>query len=139
MVDHLEWVIKEYWKEGWYGTGFYAIETGGDGNMLHAHCMFRIDNSPKGMKSVTGVPGVKKSRGHLGKGNHKNQLQKYWNKVKAYQGALKGARSIQLIRCNNNAMVLDKQDYLVEEKKPQGHTNVDLKGIKGINQRFELG
>lgn len=134
MVDHLEWCIKEYYAEGWYGEGYYTIESGGEGNMLHAHCMFRMDTSPKGYKSLVGTG---KNRGHLGKGNHYQQLKKYWDKHQGFQGQLKGKYSIQLIRCLSNEMVRDKLSYLIEADKPKGHTNLDVKGIKGINVRKE--
>lgn len=138
MVDHLKWVIEEYYEEGWYGEGHYTIESGGDGDLCHAHCMFRMDTSPKGYKSLVGVKGTK-NRGHLGRNNHYQQLNKYWNKAKGFQGLIKGKYSVQLIRCLDRQMVLDKLDYLEEAKKPKGHTNLDVKGIKGINCKIDLG
>lgn len=134
MVDHLKWVIEEYYAEGWYGEGHYTIESGGDGDLCHAHCMFRMDTSPKSYKSLA----VGKSS-HLGKGNHYQQLKKYWDKAKGFQGSLKGKYSVQLIRCLDRQMVLDKLDYLEEAKKPKGHTNFDVKGLKGLNTKIDLG
>lgn len=130
MIDHLTHVIEQYYQEGWYGSGFYTIESGGDGDLCHAHCMFRMDNSPKSYKSVAS---------HLKKGNHFQQLKKYWDKAKGFQGLLKGRYSVQLVRCLDRQMALDKLDYLIESKKPQGHQNQILKGFKGLNSRIELG
>lgn len=122
-------IIGYYLAEGWYSEGCYAIESGGEGDMLHAHLVLRYDNSPKGFKST---------KSHLAKGNHSQQLNKWWNKeFKGDQGLIKGKYAIQKIFLNSNEMILDKIAYCEESQKPEGHKNVDLKGIKGINTKIE--
>ena len=124
-VDTFTKVIGSYLMEGWYSEGSYVIETGGEGDMLHAHLVLRYDNSPKGFKST---------KSHLAKGNHSQQLNKWWNKLfdpkgsKGYQGLIKGKYAVQKIFLNANEMILDKLAYLEESKKPEGHKNIDLKG-----------
>lgn len=128
MCNHLKHCIEQYYGENWYSEGKYVLETGGEGNFLHAHCMFRWDNSPRG----------KQVQGHLKRHNHAQQIIKYFNKVKGFQGLVKGKYAIQLTRCNSREMVLDKLDYLIEAKKPEGHKNLDVKGIKGLNTKIDL-
>lgn len=128
-VDTFTKSIGYYLAEGWYSEGSYVIESGGEGDMLHAHLVLRYDNSPKGFKST---------KSHLAKGNHSQQLCKYWNKeFKGDQGLIKGKYAIQKIFLNSNEMILDKLAYCEESKKPEGHKNIDLKGIKGINTKIE--
>lgn len=130
-VDTFTKVIGSYLMEGWYSEGGYVIESGGEGDMLHAHLVLRYDNSPKGFKST---------KSHLAKGNHSQQLNKWWNKIfKGDQGLIKGKYAVQKIFLNSNEMILDKMAYLEESKKPEGHKNIDLKGIKGINTKIEVG
>lgn len=128
-VDTLDGVIKQYLSEGWYSSGAYVLESGGEGNMLHAHLVLRYDDSPKSIKSA---------KSHLAKGNHSQQLNKYWNKdFKGDQGLIKGKYAIQKIFLNANEMILDKLAYLEESKKPDGHQNLEVKGIKGLNTKKE--
>ena len=99
--------------------------------MLHAHLVLRYDNSPKTMKS---------SKSHLCRGNHSQQLNKWWNKeFKGDQGLIKGKFAIQKIFLNSNEMILDKLAYLDESKKPEGHKNIEIKGIKGLNTKIDVG
>lgn len=130
-VDKFRNVINNYLSEGWYSSGAYVIESGGEGNMLHSHLVLRYDNSPKTFLSA---------KSHLTHGNHSQQLNKWWNKeFKGDQGLIKGKFALQKIFLNSNEMILDKLAYLEESKKPVGHKNMEIKGIQGLNTKIEWG
>lgn len=120
-----------------YSRWKYCLESGGEGNFLHAHIVAEIN--PKVAKSV---------KTHINKGNHTREIMKQWDNVlkdlnldynsfrsgkeKGIEGLLKGKYSIQRILINNEDMFKDKINYLYEDKKPEGHKNkYDLKWIRG--------
>lgn len=103
----------------------YCIECGSEGNFLHAHIVAEIN--PKLLKGMIT---------HINKGNHTQQLKKYWDKnfgldkngQGCFKGALKGKFSVQRIMIKNEIILKDKLKYLKEENKQAGHTNLkDLK------------
>lgn len=106
-----------------------VIECGGDGDFVHAHVVAHVN--PAIEKSVIGG---KKS--HIGKGNHKYELQKAIKSVghdhnfeKGIEGVLKGNFAVQRIILRNQELVSDKHNYLKEELKPDGHKNAVVKGF----------
>ena len=103
-----------------YSKYKYVLECGSDGNHLHAHAVAEIK---KGME--------KSVQTHINKGNHSIEIRKLWDKEmpKGKQGLLKGKYSIQRIMLRNENLVKDKLDYLIEEKKPEGHKNKEDLGI----------
>lgn len=105
-------IIEAYMLEGQrYDYYSFVIENGADGDHVHAHIVAHIN--PKLEKSVNT---------HLAKGNHTQQLVKCAKKVKGMEGTIKGV-SVQKIFLRTEEMVSDKLDYLVEERKPDGHKN----------------
>lgn len=114
-------VIETYLKaSNRYSKYRYVIECGSDGNHLHTHIVAEIN---KGMERSVQT--------HINKGNHSIELRKIWDKEmpKGKQGLLKGKYSIQRIMLRNEELVKDKLDYLIEEKKPEGHKNSRNLGI----------
>lgn len=114
-------VIETYLKaSNRYSKYRYVIECGSDGNHLHAHIVAEIN---KGME--------KSVQTHINKGNHSIEIRKIWDKEmpKGKQGLLKGKYSIQRIMLRNEELVKDKLEYLIEEKKPEGHKNKEDLGI----------
>ena len=127
MIKNFCKVIDSYLNESFqqkkrYTKFKYCLECGSDGNFLHAHIVAEIN--PKIDKSV---------KSHINKGNHKQQLNKYWNKVfKGHQGLLKGKFAIQRNLINTEEILKDKLDYLLEENKEEGHQNLrDLNVVIG--------
>lgn len=104
-----------------YSKYRYCMESGGEGNFLHAHVVAEIN--PDLHKSVIT---------HINKGNHKYELIKAWKKLKGDEGLLKGKFAIQRILINNENMRDDKLAYLEEKNKPDGHQNAyDLNIVLG--------
>lgn len=107
-----------------YSKWKFVIESGGDGDFLHAHIVAQIN--PQIEKSVLT---------HLNKGNHKIELMKFWDKnfkssptylsgiKKGSEGVLKGKFAVQRILIRKEEILKDKLDYLIEENKPEGHKN----------------
>ena len=130
MIELLKGTIDSYMKESnRYNYWSYVIECGSEGDHIHAHIVAHI--TPDLLKSVLDGKGS-----HINKGNHVPQLKKCWKKqlklkssclrpknLKGYEGALGGKYSIQRIVLRDPILVSDKLDYLIEEKKPDGHKN----------------
>lgn len=117
MTERFQEVIDKYLKaSNRYSKYKYVLECGGDGDHLHAHIVAEIR---EGMyKSVMT---------HINKGNHAVELRKIWDKAmpKGKQGLIKGKHSVQRIILRNELLRNDKLDYLIEEKKPEGHKNAE--------------
>jgi hypothetical protein len=114
-------ILETYLKaSNRYSKYKYVLECGSDGNHLHAHAVAEIN---KGME--------KSVQTHINKGNHAIEIRKIWDKEmpKGKQGYLKGKYSIQRIMLRNEDLVKDKLNYLIEEKKPEGHKNKEDLGI----------
>lgn len=114
-------ILDKYLKaSNRYSKYKYVLECGGDGDHLHAHAVAEIN---KGME--------KSVQTHINKGNHAIEIRKIWDKEmpKGKQGLLKGKYSIQRIMLRNEELVKDKLNYLIEEKKPEGHKNKEDLGI----------
>ena len=111
-INILTGIVENYLAEGQrYDYYSYVIENGSNGDHIHAHIVAHIN--PKLGKSVNT---------HLAKGNHTQQLKKLANKLKGMGGIIKGP-SVQKIFLRNEELVNDKLDYLIEERKPEGHKN----------------
>lgn len=110
----LKGILDKYLSEGWYQKWAYVIENGSKGDHIHAHCVCELNRER-----------LKSSETHLAKGNHSQQLKKYANKLKGCQGLIKGV-SVQKCMLRNETLVKDKLDYLIEEKKPEGHKNLSI-------------
>lgn len=121
MISLLNTVIEGYLNESdRWDDALYTLENGGEGNFLHAHIVAKPNKD-----IITSVDT------HMRKGNHAYQIRKRWDKeckynpkLVGYVGCLKGINSIQKIVLRNNELISDKKDYLLEDKKPEGHTNV---------------
>lgn len=105
----------------------YCLECGSDGKFLHAHIVAEIN--PRIHKSMMT---------HINKGNHAQQLKKYWEKSfgeinqGVWKGCLKGRYSVQRVLIKNEEIKVDKLAYLHEENKQEGHKNLrDLNLIFG--------
>ena len=114
MIKGFRVVIEKYLNSASrYSDWKYVLENGSDGDFLHAHIVAKINHQCE--KSV---------KTHINKGNHKYELMKHWDKTfKGHEGLLKGKFAVQRIYLNNETLVKDKLDYLIEEKKPEGHKN----------------
>jgi len=111
----LDRVIDSYMRESMrYDNWTYIIENGSDGDMIHAHIVAKIN--AKYEKSVIT---------HLNKGNHVQQLRKYAKNEKGIEGKITG-KGIQRSILRNPELIKDKLDYLIEEKKPEGHKNKSI-------------
>lgn len=124
MIAHLTTVIEEYLAESdRWDEALYTLENGSEGNFLHAHIVAKPNLDI--LKSVDT---------HMNKGNHSVQIRKRWDKIcksnpklVGYVGCLKGRFSIQKIVLRNPELIKDKQNYLLEHLKPDGHTNIEQK------------
>lgn len=111
-TKYLKDIVENYMKEGdRYDYYSYVIENGANGEHIHAHIVGHIN--PKLSKSVNT---------HLAKGNHTQQLKKHADGIKGMKGIIKGV-SVQKTFLRTEEIVKDKLDYLIEEKKPEGHKN----------------
>lgn len=111
-IVRLKTIIENYLKESdRYDYYSYVIENGEGGDHIHAHIVAHIN--PNLHKSVST---------HLAKGNHTQQLRKYAKKFKGMEGIIKGV-SVQKTFLRTEELVKDKLDYLIEDKKPEGHKN----------------
>lgn len=105
-----------------YSKYKYCLECGSEGNFLHAHIVAEFNKQC--IKSVTT---------HINKGNHTVELRKIWDKIfpEGYVGLIKGKFAVQRIILRVDYLRQDKLDYLVEDKKPEGHKNLrDLNILK---------
>lgn len=127
MIKDFRFVIESYMKEGWFSEWGYALEGGGDGDLLHAHIVAKLGSSSKTLAMVKGHCCGKKN-------NHEQQLMKYAKKTKCMRSVLKRV-GIQKMILNNKQLWKDKMAYLVESKKPEGHKNKKL-SLKGVNKRY---
>lgn len=113
-IGILKGIIDKYMKEGWYDKWQYVIECGSSGDHIHAHIVAHMN--PQRLKSV---------ETHLRKGRHTPQLIKYGNHLKGMRGIIKGT-SVQKVFLRTEELVKDKLDYLIEDKKPEGHKNLKV-------------
>lgn len=114
-IKLLKLIVEQYLAESErYDHYSYVIENGSDGEHIHAHIVAHIN--PKIGKSVCT---------HLNKGNHTQQLKKYASKLKGMGGIIKGP-GVQKCFLRTEQLVSDKLDYLIEEKKPEGHKNKSI-------------
>lgn len=99
-----------------YSAGRFVLECGSDGDFIHAHFVLKFNN--KIQKSV---------ETHIAKGNHRQELLKAWKKefkgMKGIEGCVKGKFEIAKNVIRTQIILTDKLNYLIEEKKPDGHTN----------------
>ncbi len=116
-IQCLKQLIDDYLSEGWYDKWSYVIECGSEGNHIHAHMVAHMN-----------VTRIKSCESHIRKGNHTRQLQKWARKIEGMGGTIEGV-SVQKSILRTETLVSDKMDYLIEEKKPQGHKNHHV--IKG--------
>lgn len=142
--DALKYAMEKYLSSCHrYDRWECVIECGGKGDFVHAHAVAHINTAVE--KSV---------KTHINKGNHKYEIGKHigkWfeeyagtnraptnfikmfendiNIEKGIEGLLKGKFACQRIMLNNQEIVNDKLDYLVEEKKPEGHKNMVVGGF----------
>lgn len=111
MIPDFEKMIENYLRtDNRYDYASYVLECGGKGNHLHAHIVAHIN--PKMLKSV---------RTHIKEGRHVPAL-----KARAGHGKLNGlinGKGISITMCNCEMLTNDKLEYLIEEKKPDGHKN----------------
>jgi len=130
MIKNFSKVLNSYLTETISGekryTKYrYCLESGSEGNFLHAHIVAEIN--PKISKSV---------KTHIMKGNHSQQLKKYWDKTfQGHQGYLKGKFAIQRNLINTEEILIDKLKYLEENNKEVGHKNLTDLNIL-VNEGF---
>jgi len=110
-IQCLKELLDSYMSEGWYDKWSYVIECGSEGNHIHAHMVAHMN-----------VTRIKSCESHIRRGNHTRQLQKWARKIEGMEGLVEGV-SVQKIILRNETLVSDKLDYLIEDKKPQGHKN----------------
>lgn len=149
----LKYALEKYLNDcNRYDNWEAVIECGSEGNFVHAHAVAHVN--PQMLRSVLGDgrPKGAKNTSHIGKGSGvKGCLQKHINKYfteyfkdkralekafnahlkcdEGYRGLLGGKFSVQICILRNEVLVKDKQDYLIEEKKPEGHKNMDVEGF----------
>lgn len=123
MEEALEYLVETYMREcNRFDYYDYVLEVGSEGNHLHAHIVGHVN--PRLIKSVCGdaTKGSTKTS-HFGKGNHVQQLVKISKGIKGIKGNITRF-GIQSSILRKDYLVSDKLDYLVEEKKPEGHKNL---------------
>lgn len=114
---HLERAINKFAHQGLWGEFHYVIETGKNGDHLHAH-----------MVCIPTDPAKHKAKAYMKKGNHNNWFRREFdNKANKYPvgfvGCVKGRNAIQTVSIGNQEIYKDKLDYLQEETKPEDHQN----------------
>jgi len=112
-------VIDTYLKScNRYSKWKYCIESGGDDDFIHSHIVCEINADY--LESV-----LNGKRSHVRQGNVQRDLRKIWNKLmpEGNEGMLRGKYSIQTIILRTELLRNDKLKYLLEENKPEGHTN----------------
>lgn len=114
-IELFEKCIKEYLtcgvKGGWWTKAHYTMESGGTGEHLHAHLVLR--------PNTTILLSVDKYMD----GNHSLGFTKIFNKHMGAYGVCKGKFAIQKMVLRNEELIIDKQDYLLEDFKEEGHKN----------------
>jgi hypothetical protein len=115
MIERFKIVLNSYLLESnRYTDARYVLECGGEGNHLHAHVVAQLNKDI--LKSV---------ESHLAKGNHSQQIRKYWKKLfDDFPDALKSRVSIHKNILRTDKIIEDKLNYLIEELKPEGHKNL---------------
>ena len=113
-ITLFEQVIEEYLHCcDRYSKWKYILESGSQGNNLHAHIVAEIN--PKQYKSVMT---------HIKKGKHNGKIRSIWDKVcGGYQGYLGAKQAIQSTIIRKDYILKDKLNYLIEDLKPDGHKN----------------
>lgn len=127
MIKNFRKVVETYLNaSNRYSRYKYCLECGSEGNHLHAHIVAEFRKSC-----------IKSVQTHINKGNHAIELRKIWDKVfpKGYVGYLKGKYAIQRIILRVETLRDDKLKYLIENEKPEGHTNKTDLGIL-VNSGF---
>lgn len=114
---HLERAINKFAHQGLWGEFHYVIESGKEGNHLHAH-----------MVCIPTDPAKHKAKAYMKKGNHNNWFRREFdNKANKYPvgfvGCVKGRNAIQTVTIGNHEIYKDKLSYLQEETKPEDHQN----------------
>lgn len=116
MIDAFCDCIESYAKEmenQRYNKLTYILESGKDGNHLHAHCVFSIN--PNQINSV-----LNGKNSHIKKGKHIRQLNTWWKK-----GVFGGIKlNIQSVILRTELLIEDKIKYLDPDNKPIGHENL---------------
>lgn len=129
VINKFKRVIETYLHESnRWSKWAYAIESGSEGSHLHAHIVAEVN--PDLINSVLDGKGS-----HINKGNHTQQIRKIWGQVfedlpwkTALPRGPKGKYSIQRVVLRTELLKDDKLEYLINEKKPEGHKNkFDLK------------
>ena len=111
-ISILKEIFENYMKENWYDEWEYVIENGESGKNIHLHAVCHFNTQR--LKSV---------ETHIKKGNHTQRIKKYGLVAsKGIEGLIKG-NSVQSCLLRTEAIVSDKKDYLIEERKPFGHKN----------------
>lgn len=125
-IELFEKCIKEYLscgvKGGWWAKAHYAMESGGTGEHLHAHLVCKPNQNC--LKSVDKYMD----------GNHSTGFTKIFNKHMGAYGVCKGRYAIQKMVLRNEDLIFDKQQYLREWAKEEGHKN---KAHAILNRRVE--
>lgn len=127
MIKQLSHTLDTYLRVlNRYSKWKYVLECGSTGDFLHAHCVAEIN--PDLLNSV-----LNGKNSHIRKSNHFQEIRKIWDK-KGHQGLLKGKYSIQSSILRTEALRDDKLEYLLEEKKQEGHKN-----LKDLGLLFNVG
>lgn len=126
MIDAFCECIESYAKEmnnQRYNKLTYILESGKEGNHLHAHCVFSIN--PEQINSV-----LNGKNSHIKKGKHIRQINTWWKK-----GVFGGIKlNIQSVILRTELLIEDKIKYLDPDNKPLGHENLTkLMEIKEID------
>lgn len=126
MIIAFQECIEQYASEmegQRYSKLTYILESGKEGNHLHAHCVFSIN--PQQLNSV-----LNGKNSHIKKGKHIRQINTWWKK-----GVFGGIKlNIQSVILRTELLIEDKIKYLDPDNKPMGHENLTkLMDIKTID------
>ena len=92
----------------------YVLEGGKEGNFLHCHAVFELnDKKPNNIS-------------HLKKGNFLKSFRTIWDRHSRgtkWEGKVGSKYALQTTYLTSIEMLNDKMDYLIEEKKPISHQN----------------
>ena len=121
--------IRKYLDTCMNGAGYsdwsYVVECGSTGRHLHAHIWAKI--TPDMEKSML-RNGPEGKNSHIRKGKHISTLKAKIEEA-CPQGGLGGkwgATSVTSTICRTEEIEKDKQNYLVEELKPEDHKNAEI-------------